>query len=191
MNVIPTALPGLLVVEPRIFRDERGLFFESYHEERYRSLGIAARFVQDNQSHSLRGVLRGLHYQLGRPQAKLVQCLSGEVFDVAVDIRRGSPTFGRWVGEMLSAENRKQLFIPEGFAHGFYVVSEAADFHYKCSDFYAPAEERGIRWDDPDLAIAWPQGPRMVHARDAAFPLLRDAAGQLPGYVAANGIGVK
>lgn len=182
MKVTETALPGVLLIEPRVFRDERGSFLETWHAERYRKEGIAVAFVQDNFSHSLCGVLRGLHYQLGQPQAKLVQVLRGEVYDVAVDIRRGSPHFGRWVGVRLSDENRHQLFVPAGFAHGFYVLSDTADFHYKCSDFYAQAEERGVRWDDPELAIDWPAGPRIVHARDAAFPLLREAGADLPAY---------
>lgn len=182
MKVSETALPGVLLIEPRVFTDERGFFLETWHAERYRGEGITVPFVQDNFSHSLRGVLRGLHYQLGQPQAKLVQVLQGEVYDVAVDIRRGSPTFGRWVGVRLSGENRRQLFIPVGFAHGFYVLSETADFHYKCSDFYAHAEERGVRWDDPELAITWPPGPRIVHPRDAAFPLLHEAGDDLPVF---------
>jgi dTDP-4-dehydrorhamnose 3,5-epimerase len=182
MKVTPTELAGVLLIEPRVFQDERGYFFESYHEQRYLSLGIPSRFVQDNQSHSKQGVLRGMHYQLGQPQAKLVQVLRGEVYDVAVDIRKGSPQFGRWVGVRLSGENKHQLYVPEGFAHGFYVLSETADVHYKCSDFYAQQEERGIRWDDPAVGIQWPVGPRIVAARDAAFPLLRDPNQTLPGY---------
>ena len=183
MKVTPTPLPGVLLVEPHVFADERGYFFESYQEARYRSCGIAARFVQDNQSRSQRGVLRGLHYQLGRPQAKLVSVLQGEVFDVAVDVRKGSPTFGRWTGALLSGENKHQLFIPEGFAHGFYVMSPTADFYYKCSDVYAREEERGLVWDDPDVGIQWPPGPRILAPRDAAFPRLRQMDADLPHYV--------
>lgn len=182
MKVTETKLPGVLLIEPRVFEDERGYFFESYHAERYRQAGIPARFVQDNQSRSGQGVLRGMHYQLGRPQAKLVQVLQGEVFDVAVDIRRGSPHFGQWVGALLSGENKHQLYIPEGFAHGFYVMSETADFAYKCSDFYAREEERGLRWDDPDVGIEWPEGRRILAPRDAAFPLLREMDADLPPY---------
>jgi dTDP-4-dehydrorhamnose 3,5-epimerase len=182
MKVVETALPGVLLIEPRVFEDERGCFFEAYHAQRYRALGIPGDFVQDNQSHSRRGVLRGLHYQLGRPQAKLVQVLRGEVYDVAVDIRKGSPHFGRWVGVHLSDRPRCQLYIPEGFAHGFYVLSESADFCYKCSDFYSQEDERGLRWDDPDLAIQWPDGERILAPRDAAFPLLRGLDADLPAY---------
>jgi dTDP-4-dehydrorhamnose 3,5-epimerase len=182
MKVIETELAGVLLIEPKVFRDERGSFFESYHARRYAQLGIGAQFVQDNYSRSRKGVLRGLHYQLGHPQAKLVQVLSGAVFDVAVDVRKGSPHFGRWVSYYLSDENRRQLYIPEGFAHGFYVLSDVADFHYKCSEFYAREEERGVRWDDPDLGIAWPAGQRVVHPRDQAFPLLQEIDGDLPPF---------
>ncbi len=129
---------------------------QTYHAHEFQKLGITSTFVQDNVSQSSQGVLRGIHYQIGQPQAKLIRILRGEVFDVAVDIRRGSPTFGKWCGELLSEENRKMMYIPEGFAHGFYVLSPIAEFHYKCSDFYAQKEERGISWDDPDLAISWP-----------------------------------
>jgi dTDP-4-dehydrorhamnose 3,5-epimerase len=182
MKVTPTALPEVLLIEPRVFSDERGFFFESYHSQRYESLGIPARFVQDNQSHSNRGVLRGMHYQLGQPQAKLVTVVAGEVYDVAVDIRRGSPTFGRWVGAVLSGENKLQLYIPEGFAHGFYTLSGTADLFYKCADFYAHKEERGVRWDDPDIGIVWPAGERILAPRDAAFPRLREMDADLPLY---------
>ncbi len=185
MKVTPTELPGVLLIEPRVFSDDRGYFFESYQEERYRGQGIGARFVQDNQSHSVRGVLRGMHFQLGRPQAKLVSVLQGEVYDVAVDVRKGSPTFGRWVGMVLSGENKQQLFIPEGFAHGFYVMSSTAHFYYKCSDYYAQKEERGLLWNDPGLGIQWPAGPRILAPRDAAFPRLRDMEADLPRYTAA------
>jgi dTDP-4-dehydrorhamnose 3,5-epimerase len=158
MNVRPTAIPDVLVVEPEVFRDDRGFFLESWHAGRYAARGVPAAFVQDNHSRSGRGVLRGLHYQLGEPQGKLVRVASGQVFDVAVDLRRSSPTFGRWVGEYLSADDHRQLWIPPGFAHGFYVVSDTADLLYKCTGFYAPAEEHTLRWDDPALAIAWPLG---------------------------------
>jgi dTDP-4-dehydrorhamnose 3,5-epimerase len=180
MNVSETGLPGVLLVEPQVFEDERGYFFESYHATRYEKAGIAARFVQDNQSRSRRGVLRGLHYQLGRPQAKLVRVLQGEVFDVAVDVRKGSPHFGRWVGAHLTSENRHQLFVPEGFAHGFCVLSDAAVFSYKCSDYYAKEEERGIRWDDPDIGIVWPTGEWTLSVRDADLPFLKDMDPDLP-----------
>jgi dTDP-4-dehydrorhamnose 3,5-epimerase len=187
MKKIDTSVPGVCVLEPKVFEDARGFFFESYREDRFRELGIAHRFVQDNQSLSTRGVLRGLHYQLGRPQAKLVRVLSGEVFDVAVDVRRGSPTFGRWVGETLSGTNRRQMFVPEGFAHGFLVLSDTAEFVYKCSDFYAPGEERGISWNDPRVGIAWPLQGRtpVLHPRDAAFPALdRAPEKDLPVFTA-------
>lgn len=151
-----TSLPGVLLIDPVVHGDARGFFLEFYHRERFASIGITTAFVQDNHSRSRRGVLRGLHYQIGRPQAKLVRVIAGEVFDVAVDIRRGSPTFGRWVGETLAAESKRMMFIPEGFAHGYYVLSEAAEMEYKCSDVYAPEEERGVIWNDPAIGIQWP-----------------------------------
>lgn len=180
MKALPTALPGVTLVELAAFADERGYFMETWHLERYRAAGIEPAFVQSNAAHSRRGVLRGLHYQLGRPQAKLVWVPHGEILDVAVDVRRGSPSFGRWVGAVLSADNRRQLYVPGGFAHGYCVLSETADVVYQCSDFYAPAEERGVRWDDPALAIDWPERAPVVSAKDRALPLLRDA--DLPPY---------
>ena len=156
MRRIETALPGVCIIEPKVFGDERGWFFECYHRRVFAELGIDCEFVQDNASRSQRGVLRGLHYQLARPQDKLVRVSVGEVYDVAVDVRVGSPTLGKWVGVTLSAENKRMLFVPKGYAHGFSVVSEVAEFVYKCSDFYAPAEERGVIWNDPGLAIPWP-----------------------------------
>lgn len=153
---IETRLPGVCILEPKVFGDSRGFFMETYSRRDFEAAGIPHGFVQDNHSLSRGNVLRGLHYQLGRPQAKLVRVIRGEVFDVAVDVRRGSPTFGQWVGEILSGENKRSLFIPEGFAHGFYVMSTEAEFLYKCSDFYTPAEERGIVWNDPQVAISWP-----------------------------------
>ncbi|MDF3036059.1 MAG: dTDP-4-dehydrorhamnose 3,5-epimerase [Paucimonas sp.] len=159
MNVIPTALEGVLIIEPRVFGDDRGFFFESFNEVRFRELtGVSAAFVQDNHSKSMRNVLRGLHYQIRQPQGKLVRVVAGEVFDVAVDLRKGSPTFGKWEGVILSAGNKRQLWIPEGFAHGFIVTSDSAEFLYKTTDYWAPEHERSILWNDPDLAIAWPQG---------------------------------
>lgn len=174
MKRIDTGLPGVCLLEPKVFGDPRGAFFESYRKDVLAGLGIVRDFVQDNQSASSRGVLRGLHYQLGRPQAKLIRAVAGEIFDVAVDLRRGSPTFGRWVGEILSAANRRIMFVPEGFAHGFLVLSESAEVLYKASDYYAPAEERGLRWDSPEVGVAWPlRGVAPVLApRDAAFPTL-------------------
>ncbi|HVO20906.1 MAG TPA: dTDP-4-dehydrorhamnose 3,5-epimerase [Anaeromyxobacter sp.] len=178
MKVRPTALPGVVVVEPRVFGDARGSFFESFHRRALEeALGRPLDFVQDNHSVSVRHVLRGLHYQLPHPQAKLVRVVRGEVFDVAVDLRRASPTFGRWVGETLSAENRLQMFLPEGLAHGFLVLSAEAEFLYKTTDYWHPEAERCVRWDDPDLAIAWPLAGAVpiVSAKDAAGVAFRDA----------------
>jgi dTDP-4-dehydrorhamnose 3,5-epimerase len=155
MNIIETNLPGVVVVEPKIWGDDRGFFFESYHERAFHDAGITNRFVQDNHSRSLRGTLRGLHYQLPNPQAKLCRVIQGEVLDVAVDIRVGSPHFGQWTSVLLSAENKHQILVPAGFAHGFVVLSEAAEFLYKVDAFYSPADERGIAWDDPGLGIDW------------------------------------
>jgi dTDP-4-dehydrorhamnose 3,5-epimerase len=157
MNVVRTDIPDVLILEPRVFGDERGFFFESYNDQVFReTLGLAPRFVQDNHSRSGRGVLRGLHYQVQQAQGKLVRVVSGTVFDVAVDLRRSSPAFGRWVGAELSAQNKRQLWIPPGFAHGFLVLSEAADFLYKTTDYYAPEHERTVAWDDPSIGIEWP-----------------------------------
>jgi dTDP-4-dehydrorhamnose 3,5-epimerase len=174
MNRIETALPGVCILEPRVFGDNRGYFLEFYSERAFSELGISHRFVQDNHSRSSSNVLRGLHYQIGRPQAKMVRVIQGTVYDVAVDIRRGSPTFGRWIGEILSAENKRMLFIPEGFAHGFYVISDTAEFIYKCSDFYSPADERGVIWKDPDLKIDWPLQGRTpaLSGKDQAYGTL-------------------
>ncbi len=181
MKVRKTELEGVLVIEPDVFDDRRGFFLETYNQNRYREHAIQAHFVQDNMSFSTKGTLRGLHYQYPMAQAKLVQVVQGEVFDVAVDIRRGSPTFGRWIGENLSDKNKKQLFIPEGVAHGFCVLSDSALFHYKCSDFYAPQHEGGILWSDPDLAIDWPVQSPVVSDKDGALPCLKDiSADQLP-----------
>jgi len=165
-------LPGVLLIEPRVFNDHRGHFLESYHRERYRLQGVPEVFVQDNISHSKRHVLRGLHYQLGCPQGKLVMAIAGEIFDVAVDIRRGSPTFGQWAGAILSSENYRQIYIPEGFAHGFCVLSETATVFYKCTTYYAPAEERTIRWDDPALNIHWPITAPILSGKDGSAPIL-------------------
>lgn len=178
MKATPTAIRDVLLLEPTVHRDQRGFFLESWREDRLASLGIAARFVQDNHSHSFQGTLRGLHYQVGSPQGKLVRVVSGEVFDVAVDLRRSSPTFGRWVSAGLSAENQIQLWIPPGFAHGFYVLSAAADLLYKCTEYYTPAHDRTLRWDDPDINITWPllKGcPPILSPKDAAAPGLHDA----------------
>jgi dTDP-4-dehydrorhamnose 3,5-epimerase len=166
------------VIEPDVFGDSRGFFMETWHAEKFAAGGIAANFVQDNHSRSAQGILRGLHYQIKKPQGKLVRVLSGTVFDVAVDLRKNSAFFGRWVGMILSEENKKMLWIPPGFAHGFYVISQQADFFYKCTDFYAPEYERAIRWDDSDLGIDWPlvDGKSPVLAqKDASAALFKDA----------------
>lgn len=177
MKITPTALPDVLLLEPTVFGDERGFFFESYNEGVFRqATGIEPRFVQDNHSRSARHVLRGLHYQISQTQGKLVRVVAGEVFDVCVDLRRSSPTFGRWAGVRLSAENKRLLWIPEGFAHGFLVLSESADFLYKTTDFYAPQHERCIRWDDPAIGIEWPlSGEPLLAAKDRAGALLQAA----------------
>lgn len=172
MNLYPTRLPGVYLIAPRVFTDPRGFFLETWHAERYRQAHIPGPFVQDNHSCSVRGALRGLHYQLAHPQGKLVSVLQGEVFDVAVDIRRGSPTFGHWVGEILSGENHRQLYIPPGFAHGFCVLSETAHFLYKCTDFYTPDDEYGLRWDDPALHINWPVSVPLLSEKDQCYPTL-------------------
>ena len=156
MDFIPTRLPDVILVKPRMAGDARGYFMETWHEGKFREVGLDTRFVQDNHSRSRQGILRGLHYQIRQPQGKLVRVVSGAVFDVAVDLRRSSPTFGQWVGAELSAENKHMLWIPPGFAHGFYVSADHAEFLYKCTDFWAPQHERTIRWDDPELGIAWP-----------------------------------
>ena len=171
MNIIPTALADVLIIEPKVFGDARGFFLESWNKEKFAAAGLDLNFVQDNHSRSAQGILRGLHYQMVRPQGKLVRVTQGEVFDVAVDMRKNSPQFGQWVGVHLSAQNHRMLWVPPGFAHGFVVLSESADFLYKCTDFYLPVHERCIRWDDPDIGIAWPlaagQTP-LLSAKDAA-----------------------
>jgi len=180
MRVVETLIPGLLLIEPRIMQDERGFFVETYHESRYAQAGITAHLVQDNHSRSARGVLRGLHYQLKHPQAKLVRVARGEVFDVAVDVRQDSPTFGKWHGTLLSDKSGRQIFIPEGFAHGFCVLSEVADLEYKCSDFYDPEDQYGVIWNDPDLGIAWPVEAPILSEQDRGLPRLSEAV--LPVY---------
>lgn len=174
-----TRLPieGLCVIEPAIHGDSRGYFMETYNQRDMAEAGLDMVFVQDNQSMSARGVLRGLHYQIRHPQGKLVRVISGQVFDVAVDLRPGSSTYGKWHGEILSAENKKQFYIPEGFAHGFYVLSETAEFCYKVTDFYHPNDEGGIRWNDPDIGVAWPlleDAPVLLSEKDAVQPFLRE-----------------
>ena len=180
MRVVPTAIPDVLIVEPDIHHDGRGFFLETYHAERYRAQGIAGPFVQDNHSRSVGGTLRGLHLQLRRPQGKLIRVIEGEIFDVAVDVRRGSPTFGRWIGVTLSDANFKQVYVPPGFAHGFAVVSPIAQVEYKCTDLYDPSSEIGIAWNDPALAIAWPVADPILSARDGRHPPLADVTDRLP-----------
>jgi dTDP-4-dehydrorhamnose 3,5-epimerase len=174
MNVIPSDLAGPLIIEPKVFGDARGFFYELYNQQRYGEHGLSAIFVQDNLSLSRRGTLRGLHFQNPKAQGKIVSVLQGEVFDVAVDVRRGSPTFGRWQGVTLSAENKRQFFLPPGFAHGFAVVSDLALFYYKCTEFYSPQDEVTVRWNDPELGIQWPIQSPILSDRDARAPLLRD-----------------
>ena len=183
MKFSETALPGVLVIEPRVFGDSRGFFYESYNEKTFRDAGIDRRFVQSNVSRSSRGVLRGLHYQWPNPQGKLVSVLEGEVYDVAVDIRRGSPTFGQWAAAMLTADNHRHFWIPEGFAHGFCVVSEFATFAYQCTDLYSPTADGSVRWDDPAIGIDWPVSGPLLSDKDARAPLLADVSeARLPEY---------
>lgn len=174
MKVIQTDIPDVIIIEPRVYRDQRGHFLEVYQEKKYQDAGIAARFVQDNLSFSVKNVVRGMHYQITRPQAKLVQAVSGTIFDVAVDLRTHSPTFKKWVGVVLSEENLRQLFIPEGFAHGFRVLSETAHFHYKCTDFYHGDDEGGFLWSDPHVGIEWDVENPVVSDRDSVLPLLEE-----------------
>jgi dTDP-4-dehydrorhamnose 3,5-epimerase len=174
MNFIPTSLEGLLIIEPDVFGDTRGYFLETYHQGRYESIGLDTNFVQDNLSFSKKNTLRGLHFQITHPQAKLVQAISGNIFDVAVDIRPESPTFGKWSSALLSEENKRQLFIPGGFAHGFCVLSKSAHVAYKCSDYYRPEDEGGILWSDPAIAIDWPVKDPMLSDKDQKNPYLKD-----------------
>ncbi|GAX63019.1 dTDP-4-dehydrorhamnose 3,5-epimerase [Candidatus Scalindua japonica] len=168
-------LPGVLLLEPKVFNDSRGFFMETFHQKKYADAGIDHVFVQDNYSHSTRGTLRGLHYQLNHPQGKLVYVITGEIYDVAVDIRRGSPGFGKWVGAYLSEKNRRQVFVPEGFAHGFCVVSETADVLYKTTDLYNPDDEYGVVWSDPSIGIDWPVEVPTVSDKDKQYPGLKEA----------------
>ncbi len=185
MKFVPTDIPGVIVIEPQVFRDERGFFLESFHQQKYRKGGIDANFVQDNHSKSVKGTLRGLHAQLQRPQGKLIRVIEGEIYDVAVDIRRGSPHFGQWVGAWLSAENFRQIYIPPGFAHGFCVTSEIAHVEYKCTDFYDPASEISVQWNDPELKINWPleeiHSP-ILSKKDIAAKPLRQLMDVLPWF---------
>src|SRR5262245_12113691 len=180
MRVHTTDLPGVLVIEPVVHRDDRGFFVETYHADRYREHGIAAPFVQDNRSRSTAGTLRGLHLQLQRPQGKLIQVIEGEIFDVAVDVRRGSPTFGRWVSVNLTADTFQQVYIPPGFAHGFCVISPIAQVEYKCTEVYNPASEIGIAWNDPAIGMAWPIDEPRLSARDSRHPTLAALGDALP-----------
>lgn len=185
MKFIETSLPGCVVIEPQVFGDSRGFFYESYNEAKYRQAGVDRKFVQSNVSRSARGVLRGLHYQWPHPQGKLVSVLEGEVYDVAVDIRRGSPTFGQWAGVMLTAENHRHFWIPEGFAHGFCVVSEFATFSYQCTDLYDAKADGAVRFDDPAIGIDWPVSSPLLSEKDGKAPLLADIAPErLPEFQA-------
>lgn len=178
-RVIKTALPGVLLFESEVFGDSRGFFMETHNQKKYEDLGLKCTFVQDNYSHSAKGIIRGLHYQLNHPQGKLVFVVKGEVFDVAVDIRRGSPTFGHWRGEILSGANKRQMFIPEGFAHGFCVLSDTADFIYKCTDIYHPEDDRGINWSDKTICIEWPITNPALSEKDAGLPMLHQTPEEL------------
>jgi dTDP-4-dehydrorhamnose 3,5-epimerase len=183
MKVIETSLPGTLIIEPQVFGDERGFFYESYHQARYTNAGLHDDFVQTNVSRSAKGVLRGLHYQWPNPQGKLVSVLEGEVYDVAVDIRRGSPNFGQSIGVMLTADNHRHFWIPEGFAHGFCVLSEFATFTYQCTALYDPATDAGVRWNDAQIGIDWPISEPLLSEKDIKTPLLKDISQEkLPAY---------
>ena len=186
MRVEQTPLPGILLIEPQCFRDQRGFFLESFQAQRYRTIGIADDFVQDNHSRSAQGVLRGLHFQMKRPQAQIVTVMRGRIFDVAVDLRRGSTTFAHWFGVELGEEGPRQIYMVPGFAHGFYVISDSADLHYKVSRFYDETDEGGLIWNDPEVGIAWPVEKPVISSRDAAYPRLRELdRGRLPQVSAA------
>jgi len=183
IQFIETSLPGVILIEPDVFNDARGFFMETYQFKKYKEGGIDKVFVQDNHSHSQRSTLRGLHYQLHHPQGKLVYVIAGEIYDVAVDIRRGSPTFGQWAATHLSDENKRQIFVPEGFAHGFCIISETADVVYKCTDFYAPGDEYGVYWSDPAIGIEWPVKTPILSKKDSQNPQLKDIPeAHLPVY---------
>ncbi len=174
MIIEETDLPGVLILEPKVFLDDRGYFLETWNSTRYEQVGISGPFVQDNISFSKKGILRGLHFQYPQSQGKLIQVLSGEVLDVVVDIRVGSPTYGQWIGEVLSESNHRQMYVPPGLAHGYCVTSETALFLYKCTDFYNPATEHGIIWNDPDIGIEWPVAQPVLSVKDAVYPRLKD-----------------
>ena len=182
MRFVPSTLPEVILIEPEVHRDARGFFLETYHIEKYRAAGVADMFVQDNQSRSAARTVRGLHLQVRRPQGKLVRVVDGEIFDVAVDVRRGSPTFGTWVAHVLSSENFRLVYLPPGFAHGFAVLSAFADVEYKCTDVYDPAGEIGILWNDPTLAIEWPVNEPVLSDRDRRNPTLAEAMARLPEW---------
>ena len=182
MNFRPTPLSGVILVEPDVHRDARGFFLETYHAAKYKAGGIDASFVQDNHSRSGKGTLRGLHAQWRKPQGKLVRTLQGEIFDVAVDVRPGSPTYGRWFGARLTSDNHHQLWVPPGFIHGFCVLSETAEVEYKCTDLYDPGGELGVRWDDPAIGIDWPIAQPILSAKDAAAPLLAAVQDKLAAF---------
>jgi dTDP-4-dehydrorhamnose 3,5-epimerase len=182
LEFVKTDLPGVVLVEPEVHGDERGFFLETYHEQRYRDGGIGERFVQDNHSRSSRGILRGLHGQSPQAQGKLVRVIEGEIFDVAVDVRLGSPSYGQFVSAVLSAENFRQMYVPPGMVHGFAVISEVAQVEYKCSDFYRPEQEFSVRWDDPELAIPWPISDPVLSEKDRDAPLLREVRNRLLPY---------
>jgi dTDP-4-dehydrorhamnose 3,5-epimerase len=182
MEFRQTKLSGVLIVEPDVHRDDRGFFLESYHREKYAAAGIDLDFVQDNHSKSERGTLRGLHAQWRKPQGKLVRVLSGEIFDVAVDARKGSPTFGQWVGATLSSDNHHQIWVPPGFVHGFCVTSDIAEVEYKCTDVYDPGGELGVIWNDPDIGIEWPVAEPLLSGKDASAPQLKDVQDKLSDY---------
>lgn len=182
MQFVPTALAGVIIVEPDVHRDGRGFFLETYHAAKYRAGGIAGPFLQDNHSRSVAGTIRGLHLQVRRPQAKLIRVIQGEIFDVAVDVRRGSPTFGRWVGVTISAENHRQCYVPQGFAHGFCVLSPEAQVEYKCTDLYDAAGEIGVAWNDPALGIAWPIDQPVLSERDRNHRPLAELHDLLPTW---------
>lgn len=183
MKVTKTDLPGVLIVEPRVFQDVRGFFLETYHADRYEDAGVRGPFVQDNHSRSLKGTVRGLHLQVRRPQAKLMRAVSGSMLDVAVDVRVGSANFGQWTSALLSGDNFKQLYVPPGFAHGFAVLSDVVDVEYKCSDYYDPADELTVRWNDPAIGIEWPLAEPTLSDRDRSAPLLAELLDRLPRYM--------
>ena len=182
MKVTETELPGVLLIEPTVFRDDRGFFLETFSAGRYRSVGIEGTFVQDNHSRSLKGTIRGLHLQRTKPQGKLMRAVSGEMFDVAVDVRVGSPTFGRWTSAVLTGDNFHQLYVPPGFAHGFAVLSDVVDVEYKCTDYYDKGDELTVRWDDPQIAIEWPAGTPILSSRDREAKTLKELMDLLPRY---------